>query len=116
MTMRVCGAPPTGPPAVIRESLQGKYSGFASRFTAFAVDVGVSLGVFMPFRLCLARRDTELEDSPLVTDGDVFGVHPGRQPDQPGERAVTEAGVRVSRPAMHRLQGGTARPHPVGAV
>jgi len=38
---------PSGPPAVIRESLQGKYSGFASRFTAFAVDVGVSLGVFM---------------------------------------------------------------------
>ena len=35
-----------GPP-VIRESLQGKYSGFASRFAAFAVDVGVSLGVFM---------------------------------------------------------------------
>jgi uncharacterized RDD family membrane protein YckC len=34
-------------PAVIRESLQGKYAGFASRFAAFAVDVGVSVGVFM---------------------------------------------------------------------
>jgi uncharacterized RDD family membrane protein YckC len=40
-------APPSGPPAIIRESMQGKCSGFASRFTAFAVDVGVSLGVFM---------------------------------------------------------------------
>jgi uncharacterized RDD family membrane protein YckC len=35
-----------GPPVVIRESLQGRYSGFASRFVAFAVDVGVGLGVF----------------------------------------------------------------------
>jgi uncharacterized RDD family membrane protein YckC len=40
-------ARPSGPPVIIRESLQGKCSGFASRFTAFAVDVGVSLGVFM---------------------------------------------------------------------
>ncbi len=37
---------PSAPP-VIRESLQGKYAGFASRFAAFAVDVAVSLGVFM---------------------------------------------------------------------
>ena len=34
-------------PAVIRESLQGKYAGFASRFAAFAADVGVSAGAFM---------------------------------------------------------------------
>ena len=47
MTARAGAAPPAGPPAVIRESLQGKYAGFASRFTAFAVDVAVSLGVFM---------------------------------------------------------------------
>ena len=40
-------ATPSGPPVIIRESLQGRYSGFASRFVAFAVDVGVSLGVFM---------------------------------------------------------------------
>jgi uncharacterized RDD family membrane protein YckC len=39
-------ATPSGPPVIIRESLQGRYSGFASRFAAFAVDVGVSLGVF----------------------------------------------------------------------
>ena len=44
MTVRAGDA---APPAVIQESLQGKYSGFASRFTAFAVDMGVSLGVFM---------------------------------------------------------------------
>jgi len=47
MTTPTGDAPPSAPPAVIRESLQGKYSGFASRFTAFAVDVGVSLGVFI---------------------------------------------------------------------
>jgi uncharacterized RDD family membrane protein YckC len=39
-------ATPSGPPVIIRASLQGKYSGFASRFVAFAVDVGISLGVF----------------------------------------------------------------------
>jgi uncharacterized RDD family membrane protein YckC len=47
MTARAGDAPPSGPPVIIREILQGKYAGFASRFAAFAVDVGVSLGVFM---------------------------------------------------------------------
>jgi uncharacterized RDD family membrane protein YckC len=47
MTARAGAAPPSAPPAVIRESLQGKDAGFASRFTAFAVDLGVSLGVFL---------------------------------------------------------------------
>ena len=47
MTARAGDATPSGPPVVIRESLQGKYAGFASRFAAFAVDVGVSLGVFL---------------------------------------------------------------------
>ena len=46
MTARAGDAPPSAPP-VIRESLQGKYAGFASRFTAFAIDVGVSLGVYL---------------------------------------------------------------------
>ena len=47
MTGRAGDATPPGPPAVIRASLQGKCAGFASRFAAFAVDMGVSLGVFM---------------------------------------------------------------------
>ena len=47
MTTRAGDASPSGPPAVARESLQGKYAGFASRFTAFAADVGISLGVYM---------------------------------------------------------------------
>ena len=46
MTTRAGDAAPSGPPVIARESLQGKYAGFASRFTAFAVDVGISLGVF----------------------------------------------------------------------
>ena len=56
MTARAGDAAPSGPP-VIQESLQGKYAGFASRFTAFAVDVGVSLGVFCsPWPLSRSRQ------------------------------------------------------------
>jgi len=47
MTARPGDASSSGPPVIIRESLQGKYAGFVSRFTAFAADVAVSLGVFM---------------------------------------------------------------------
>jgi len=47
MTARAGDAPPSGAPVVIREGLQGKYAGFASRFTAFAVDIGVSISLFM---------------------------------------------------------------------
>ena len=47
MTAPVGHAPPPASPAVVLERLRGKYAGFASRFTAFAVDVVVSLGVFM---------------------------------------------------------------------
>jgi len=47
MTAPADDASPSAPPIIARESLQGRYSGFASRFTAFAVDVGVSVGVFM---------------------------------------------------------------------
>jgi uncharacterized RDD family membrane protein YckC len=47
MTARAGDVSPSRPPVIARESLQGKYAGFASRFTAFAVDVGISVGVFM---------------------------------------------------------------------
>jgi uncharacterized RDD family membrane protein YckC len=47
LTERAGDALPSGPPVIIRAGLQGKFSGFASRFAAFAVDVGVSLGVFL---------------------------------------------------------------------
>ena len=48
MTAHAAGdATPSVPPIVARKSLQGKYAGFASRFFAFAVDVGVSIGVFL---------------------------------------------------------------------
>ncbi len=46
MTALAGDASPSGP-LVIRESLQGKYAGFASRFAAFAADAGISAGVFM---------------------------------------------------------------------
>ena len=47
MTARAGGALPSGRPIIIRESLQGKYAGFASRFAAFAVDMAVTLALFM---------------------------------------------------------------------
>jgi uncharacterized RDD family membrane protein YckC len=47
MTARAGDAPPAGSLVIARESLQGKYAGFASRFAAFAVDMGVSVGVFL---------------------------------------------------------------------
>jgi uncharacterized RDD family membrane protein YckC len=47
MTARAGGAPPSGRLVIIRESLQGKCAGFASRFAAFAADAAVSVGVFM---------------------------------------------------------------------
>jgi uncharacterized RDD family membrane protein YckC len=37
----------TSTPTVARESLQGHYAGFASRFTAYVVDAGTSTGLFM---------------------------------------------------------------------
>ncbi len=47
MTARAGDATSSAPPAIIRESLQGMCAGFASRFAAFAVDIGFSVGVFM---------------------------------------------------------------------
>ena len=47
MTAHAGDAPPAGSPVIIRESLQGKYAGFASRFAAFATDVAISVGLFM---------------------------------------------------------------------
>jgi uncharacterized RDD family membrane protein YckC len=40
-------AAPYGPPAAARESLQGRYAGFASRFASFAVDLVVFTGIFL---------------------------------------------------------------------
>ena len=40
-------ARPVKPPAAARDSLQGHYAGFASRFAAFGVDVVVLTGIFM---------------------------------------------------------------------
>jgi uncharacterized RDD family membrane protein YckC len=47
MTAPAGEAAPLKPPPVARENLQGHYAGFASRFFAFAVDVGVFTGVFL---------------------------------------------------------------------
>ena len=47
MTARAGEARPAHPPAAARESLQGHYAGFASRFAAFAVDVVVLSAIFL---------------------------------------------------------------------
>ena len=47
MTARASDSVSFGAPAATQVSLQGHYAGFASRFTAYVVDAGVSTGVFM---------------------------------------------------------------------
>jgi uncharacterized RDD family membrane protein YckC len=47
MTARTDDAIPSKPPAVARESYQGRYAGFASRFMSFAVDMIVITAVFL---------------------------------------------------------------------
>jgi uncharacterized RDD family membrane protein YckC len=47
MTAHAGGATPPRPPIIARESLQGHYAGFASRFAAFVVDVTVITAIFV---------------------------------------------------------------------
>lgn len=47
MTAPTGGATPVRPPIAARESLQGHYAGFVSRFLAFVVDLIVLTGIFM---------------------------------------------------------------------
>jgi uncharacterized RDD family membrane protein YckC len=47
MTARGGGVRPFEPPPAARESLQGHYAGFASRFAAFVVDLVVLTGIFV---------------------------------------------------------------------
>jgi uncharacterized RDD family membrane protein YckC len=47
MTARTGKGSPFEPPPAARESLQGRYAGFASRFAAFVMDVVVLTGVFI---------------------------------------------------------------------
>ena len=47
MTARAGDAPSPGRTVIIWAILQGKSAGFASRFAAFAMEAGISLGVFL---------------------------------------------------------------------
>ena len=47
MTAGAGQATPFKPPAAARESFQGRYAGFASRFAAFVADLIVLTGIFM---------------------------------------------------------------------
>ena len=153
MTARAGDAPSPGRTVIIWAILQGKSAGFASRLAVFAIEAGISLGVFLrapaaitfaakvltgkniawnrgdiwviaayavwgfiyfagnrflprrsicwdkvccldrnlgAFRLNLADRDANLEDTLLVAGGDAAGANLGGEPDRPGERAVAE--------------------------
>ena len=74
MTAGAGAAPPSRPP-VIRESLQGRYAGFASRFTAFAVDVAVSVGVFMLALAAISFAATVLTGTDIAWNrGDIWVI------------------------------------------
>jgi uncharacterized RDD family membrane protein YckC len=47
MTARTDDSAPVKPPAATRESLQGHYAGFASRFLSFVVDMIVITAIFL---------------------------------------------------------------------
>ena len=47
MTVRTDDAMPSKPPAVARESLQGHYAGFASRFLSFVVDMVIITAIYL---------------------------------------------------------------------
>ena len=47
MTVRADEAMPSKPPVVARESLQGRYAGFASRFLSFVVDMVIITAIYL---------------------------------------------------------------------
>jgi uncharacterized RDD family membrane protein YckC len=47
MTVRADGSVPSRPPIVARESFQGHYAGFASRFLSFVVDMVIITAIFL---------------------------------------------------------------------
>ena len=63
------------PPAAARESLQGRYSGFVSRFSGYVIDVIASTGLFIlglaatsfVFNLIVGRSLNYHRDSPVIS-------------------------------------------------
>ena len=47
MTVRADDATPSKPPVVARDSLQGHYAGFASRFLSFVVDMVIITAIYL---------------------------------------------------------------------
>ncbi len=47
MTVRADDATPSKPPVVARDSLQGRYAGFASRFLSFVVDMVIITAIYL---------------------------------------------------------------------
>ena len=72
---RAGDAPPPETPIVIQKILPGKCAGFASRFAAFAVDVGVSVGVFMLALAAISFAATVLTGRDIAWNrGDIWVV------------------------------------------
>ena len=102
--------PPSGPPVIARESLQGKYAGCASRFTAFAADAGISAGVYMLALAAISFAALALPLSFLFPGLGFAGILPGEP--APG------AARRDRRDGGHLLLGraGSAAAVPVREV
>ena len=75
---------PIGPP-VVQEGLQAKYAGFLSHFTAFAVDLGVSLVVFILAlaAISFAARALTGKDTAARMPGIVITGRPTRRSGMP---------------------------------
>jgi uncharacterized RDD family membrane protein YckC len=73
MTVRTDGSIPPRPPIVARESFQGHYAGFASRFLSFWVDMIVITGVFLLVLAAISFAATVLTGKTInFHDGDIW--------------------------------------------
>lgn len=70
MTVRPADSIPPRPPVVARESFQGHYAGFASRFFSFVVDIVIITAIFLLVLAAISFAKT-------VLTGKAFDFHRG---------------------------------------
>jgi uncharacterized RDD family membrane protein YckC len=75
MTARTDGSVPTRPPIVARESFQGHYAGFASRFLSFWVDIIVITAIFLLVLAAISFASTVLTGKTInFHHGDIWVI------------------------------------------
>ena len=75
MTVRTDGSVPPRPPIVARESYQGHYAGFASRFLSFVVDMVVITAIFLLVLAAISFAATVLTGKALdFHHGDIWVI------------------------------------------